>query len=99
MYLAETILSIHPSMQTPPFLLGALYNPGQYLLSPCIGSLKECLPDKQDVIEESSTSPPLLLPHQPSTLTSLLLPHQPLPDGPLPEGGGDEGGWAAPGAR
>ena len=45
-------------MQTPPFLLGALYNPGQYLLSPCIGSFKECLPDKQDVIEGSTCSSP-----------------------------------------
>ena len=52
-------------MQTPPFLLDSLYNPGQYLLSPCIGSFKECLPDKQDVIERSSSSHPLLLPHQP----------------------------------
>ena len=57
-------------MQTPPFLLGALYNPGQYLLSPCIGSFKECLPDKQDVIEGSSTSPPILLRHQPSSPSS-----------------------------
>ena len=49
------------------------------------------------MIEGSSTSPPILLRHQPSYPSSpssprqLLLPSQPLPDRPLPEGEGDEG--------
>ena len=49
------------------------------------------------MIGGSSTSPPILLRHQPSSPSSpssprqLLLPSQPLPDRPLPEGGGDKG--------